>query len=260
MKKPLTYIFLPTEDAIKEDSLFTIDGNLQICKGVISTLLKYEDRIKPCHLYILSEDKIKEGDWFYNTVDGAILNRPSLIKMPSLRKIIATTNSELHTRKNTVHGENSYVNDVPEIHPSDIEYIISLYNGKDKVNYLEGQVEKPLDEYIKQRHTQEECIGFADGYNKCLRDNADNNCIKELISELKETLEKCLPEFKTGIQHVILRASAYLENSSKPKTDTVMVEYEEFRPAFNEGEDMDYDGMHAYSKPKLKDGCIVVSR
>ena len=34
--------------------------------------------------------------------------------------------------------------------------------------------------------------------------------IQELINEMKETLEKCLPEFKIGIQHAILRASAYL--------------------------------------------------
>ena len=34
--------------------------------------------------------------------------------------------------------------------------------------------------------------------------------IQGLISELKEMLNECLPEFKIGIQHSILRASAYL--------------------------------------------------
>ena len=45
------------------------------------------------------------------------------------------------------------------------------------------------------------------------------NPIQELINELKDTLSKCLPEFKTGIQHSILRASAYLENQ-QAKSET----------------------------------------
>ncbi len=57
--------------------------------------------------------------------------------------------------------------------------------------------------------------------------NPKANCgVQELINELKETSEKCLPEFKIGIQHAIMRASAYIENQPKA------VEVEKLRDAF----------------------------
>jgi len=34
-------------------------------------------------------------------------------------------------------------------------------------------IQNPLNEYIKARHTQEECIGFIDGFNKAMELNKD---------------------------------------------------------------------------------------
>lgn len=39
--------------------------------------------------------------------------------------------------------------------------------------------------------------------------------IQQLLTELKETFNNCLPEFKTGIQHAVLRTSCYLESDNQ---------------------------------------------
>lgn len=35
--------------------------------------------------------------------------------------------------------------------------------------------EKALDNYIREKHNQYECVGFIDGYEKCQDDNADES-------------------------------------------------------------------------------------
>ena len=46
-------------------------------------------------------------------------------------------------------------------------------------------LEKSLNEYIKEKHTQEECSGFIDGYNKAY---SDIRFIPLIISRLRNLL------------------------------------------------------------------------
>jgi hypothetical protein len=71
---------------------------------------------------------------------------------------------------------------------ADIKYPergINIVNVNDKENII-----KPLDEYIKEKHTQEECIGFIDGYKKAQ---------EKLYSE-KEVLDILVKSFKDNPQ------------------------------------------------------------
>lgn len=45
--------------------------------------------------------------------------------------------------------------------------------------------EKSLNQYIEEKHTQEECIGFIDGYEKALKDSK----APEMFDRLKKLVE-----------------------------------------------------------------------
>lgn len=94
MNKPSQFILLPTDKSTVESSLSNIilvDGELKI------TPSKGNDA-RGHHLYILSDDEIKELDWAYCTIDNDVskISREYLKHISSVwKKIIATTNPEL---------------------------------------------------------------------------------------------------------------------------------------------------------------------
>lgn len=96
------------------------------------------DVYQPYHLYILSDDEIKEGDWIYwnNKVVKAI----DTVYTNSTKKIIATTDNSLSQTSRT---------EIPR--PSDsfiLKYIEAYNNGK--------PIEKVMVEYeINNPHNQE---------------------------------------------------------------------------------------------------------
>lgn len=47
------------------------------------------------HLYILSSEEIKEGDWYINLRNNSIYQATDWIYVSTCKKIIATTNSKL---------------------------------------------------------------------------------------------------------------------------------------------------------------------
>ena len=47
------------------------------------------------HLYIISDDEIKEGDWFINLLDNSIHQATNWIYVSTCKKIIATTDTSL---------------------------------------------------------------------------------------------------------------------------------------------------------------------
>lgn len=49
----------------------------------------------PQHLYILSSEEIKEGDWYINLRNNSIYQATDWIYVSTCKKIIATTNSKL---------------------------------------------------------------------------------------------------------------------------------------------------------------------
>ncbi len=91
------------------------------------------------HLYILSDDEIKEDDWAYSAiyksitkvtkedVEGNFLNTKNARKI--INKIIATTNTELYQNKNgNSLRELNILNDIYQIPQDFIEMYIKEWN------------------------------------------------------------------------------------------------------------------------------------
>ena len=89
------------------------------------------------YLLVVSDEEIKEKDYIYwnNKVFKAI----ETTYLPTTKKIIC----------------HKPLNSAPYLDGVDV-----LPEFEDEV------IGKPLDDYIRNKHTQEECIGFIDGYQK----------------------------------------------------------------------------------------------
>jgi len=117
-------VMLPTEKA--EDCLYLQNGKLNYHKGYLTQeYLKYSLNAKSYHLYILSDEEIKEGDWFmditpmnygkiYQSVGFSkskgyehwIKSTIGVIKEPIIqcKKIIATRDTSLKILCNKCEG------------------------------------------------------------------------------------------------------------------------------------------------------------
>lgn len=73
-----------------------IDYKLMLQKGISSACEQMG--YNPQHLYFLSDEEIKEGDWYYSSeigFSGGVSQYKGGIKLTSWKKIIATTDSSL---------------------------------------------------------------------------------------------------------------------------------------------------------------------
>ena len=60
---------------------------------------------------------------------------------------------------------------------------------------------KAVDNYIREKHTQEECVGFIDGYEKCQEDMADKKYTEEDMLKCWEKamdIAHCTDDFPMG--------------------------------------------------------------
>ena len=91
---------------------------------------------KPQHLYVLSDDEIKEGDWYHNSIDNSIKQASNWIYVSNCKKIIATTNDKISINlgkeyhESPIRGGQMYTRlcPYPQIQQSFIEYYIEQYN------------------------------------------------------------------------------------------------------------------------------------
>ncbi len=134
------------------------------------------------HLYILSNEEIKEGDWYFanNNIFRAddIFNEgnnPNIHKYP---KIIATTNPELM-------DNNVLCNDIqlPQIPQSFIEKYISEYNKENKIKWVDVEYEEIVGDIQLAGRDRE--IGGLHEINLKLR--KDNTII---IHKIKDSYSK----------------------------------------------------------------------
>lgn len=88
---------------------------------------------KAKHLYILSNDEIKEGDWFYSKLSNQIFKEKQIKGKhtnQNYQKIIATTDSSLKLLEEDVSGSNGdpIFKPLPQIPQLFIEQFIDKYN------------------------------------------------------------------------------------------------------------------------------------
>jgi len=142
------------------------------------------------HLYILSDDEIKEGDWYHNSIDNSIKQTSDWIYVSTCKKIIATTDKSLILHDNSknnkcfgtqLSGKCSHI--LPQIPTSFIQYFIEQYNNgnvitKVNVEYViwtqdikTGKFSLFINPFnciniktVKDSYSRDEVIAFAKAY------------------------------------------------------------------------------------------------
>jgi len=128
MKQKKQIIMLPSE---KSSQLATFKKTGNFTKPNFNVGIFESDTFQPQHLYILSDEEIKDGDWYYSIEFKVILQSESTSIEGAVQKIIATTDPDL-----TLEDEDTdiwkeredilYPNKIPQIH----QHIIEAYAKK----------------------------------------------------------------------------------------------------------------------------------
>ena len=180
MKKEHQIIMLPS-DKQQENVLCVAHKQLFFSEGLVSP----GGDIMPQHLYILSDEKFKEGDKLYSNGDIFEATKEMVDKiMPDgyvlgmyPKKIIATTDIELHYNKVVEEDMHMYKESLPHIP----QHIIEAY------------VKKPFDkvmvEYNELRFPLKEKMGIMDR-ETAPKINQDGTLAVSLVEEKMYTLSQ----------------------------------------------------------------------
>jgi hypothetical protein len=177
MKKKCKVIMLPTNNL----TFIRFNKSLNIISPDISDYgVKVNNYISCQHLYITSDDKIKEGDWCimfddlgnifsnpqqYKPIEGHILNK-------GLRKIIATTDTSLTTPYMTGKRQQE-INGVPQVKPL----------PKLSQELIQAYCNKPFDE-IEVEYVYRGHFNMPSEHWDCiLKTDQSNNIITSFIKD-----------------------------------------------------------------------------
>ena len=127
--KRVQVIMLPTEDNHSKFAKYILDSSFGGCIKenelcTTTSTIGWSNMFKPQHLYITSDDEIKEGDWFINIRQGYI-GKPS--KCIRKYKIIATTDTSLKIKTYYEIEDNQEIN-LPQPSQQFIDKYIEEYN------------------------------------------------------------------------------------------------------------------------------------
>ncbi len=161
MYKQHDLVMLPTNEKATVGSIVTRPSDSKM--AIVNVLTK--DDPQPCvhqHLYIISDEEIKEGDWVYNTVTDDLIQVHLItdkmsdyegIKMlvvkgqhfhhhySNCKKIIATTDKSLTINITRILG---VTRELPQIPQSFIEYFVSEYNKGNIISKVMVECEEIL--------------------------------------------------------------------------------------------------------------------
>jgi len=142
MKQTHKVVMLPTEKASK---IFIKDGILKDSFGYRNICVK-SDGYLPQHIHILSDDEIKEGDWYIAfNVDGEEMELRNSIKhlVKGLdRKVIATTDKSLSILiAGGTDGNAGMWEIYPKLQESFIKAYIKAYNEGNPITEVEVEYE-----------------------------------------------------------------------------------------------------------------------
>ena len=91
------------------------------------------------HLYVLSDEKIKDGNWYLDMVTGLIyMADEKPVTMNCFKKIIATTNPDLWLHKETIIGNERNIEQqgIPKIGVDFVERFVKEWNNGNKIEKI----------------------------------------------------------------------------------------------------------------------------
>ena len=145
------------------------------------------------HLYIISDEEIKVGDWIYRYEDKKVFQSKSYfsegnpLKKGLITKIIATTDKSITINGYDSSDEDAVVNCyLPQIPQQFIEKWIEEYNKG-------NQIEEIFVEYVQELSIDSNKHLIEEAYLKINSDNTISirNKINYSIEEVKEIIRRC---------------------------------------------------------------------
>jgi len=194
MKKLHKIVMLATDKA--ENSIVLSKNKLWYFKGYFTQeYLNAQDK-KSFHLYILSDDKIEEGDWFLQKA-----GRQFPIKWDGktklnfhCKKIIATTDKSLIIKHNcdclatTFEGCSQCIERISQLSQQFIDYYITEYNKGNIITEVEVEYEQ-IEDVLFKVYEQEPIKLFIN------KDNTINISIPSNKMYSREEVEKLIIKF-----------------------------------------------------------------
>lgn len=177
-------IILPTENKTYIGKHLEDEVYLSLYTWYLKTL-NIPNKRQGQHLYIISDDEIKEGDWFINLFNNVVVQAHNWIYVSTCKKIIATTDTSLKINNITRQLENDAPNIISLPQPSQqfIEKYIESYNNGEvitnvlvdyKTNILYPMIEN--NNLILKVNTKDNTITI-----KKLKDNWNLEEIKSIL-------------------------------------------------------------------------------
>lgn len=215
MKKTLQVVMLPTNEKAKIGDIV-----LGLVNEEYSKRLFYGKKIQDpfnCtetnfHLYFLSDEEIKKGDWCYDEYNKVVFQNKSAGTPGASKKITATTDKSL------MYLESDYSFNFPKPSEEFTEYFVEEYNKGNVITEVEVECEN-ID--MDFDHNEPNGIKWVN----VLKVNPDNTInikpkkdswsreeITPLIDFLKEIADDNLDRVSPGIQ---MRAMTYLASFEK---------------------------------------------
>lgn len=154
MKQLRQVVMLPTEKASK--LIHSSNGILHYCQS--DNILEPNSKASNQHLYIISDEEIKEGDWYIDNSAGlnSIYQRPnstgigrnirSSYKEKSMRKIIATTNENFRYYKDSFMSVRSQLPKIPE------SFIKAYVESNGTIKEVLVEYNEPLNQKLKDEN------------------------------------------------------------------------------------------------------------
>lgn len=96
MLKKCQIVMLPINEKAENCLVMEYNGDLYFTKQLLTESYRKEARIATYHLYILSDEEIKEGDWYLLVPEDQVKQaKINIAPHRDFKKIIATTDSSL---------------------------------------------------------------------------------------------------------------------------------------------------------------------
>jgi len=145
MKKKVKAVMLPTED--KKTNLIFNDAN-HLCYQSNKSFKNDRKSRKRFHIYITSDDKIKEGDWYYHSIAKEIRQWDTSLEFIAYEicsKVIATSDESLKI-KDFPELINSATRSLPNVSQSFLKEFVKSGGKKDwEVDYyFKGRCKDPM--------------------------------------------------------------------------------------------------------------------